>query len=171
MRHRKAHRKLGRRSGQRRALLRNLVSGLFLAKPTADHAERIQTTPEKAKEARRLAERLVTLGKKGTLAARRRALELLPNKRAVRKLFQEIAPRYANRQGGYTRILRLGRRRVGDDAPQAIFELVGIAEETAAPVKPEVAVEAEDATAAQEPATAIEVAPEDETENPAEEKG
>ncbi len=142
MRHRKTNRKLGRRSGPRRALLRGLVTSLFLAEPTEDHAERIQTTPEKAKEARRLAEKLITLGKKGTLAARRRALELLPNKRAVRKLFRDIAPRYIDRPGGYTRILRLGRRRVGDDAPQVIFELVGLSEEVASrPVKPEVAVE------------------------------
>jgi len=141
MRHRKAHRKLGRRSSPRKALLRGLVASLFLAEPTADHAERIQTTPAKAKEARRVAERLVTLGKKGTLSARRRALEILPNKRAVRKLFNDIAPRYADRNGGYTRILRLGRRRVGDDAAQAIFELVGAAEAAEAPVKPDVAVE------------------------------
>ncbi len=143
MRHRNANRKLGRRSGARRALLRNLVEALFLATPTEEHAERIQTTPEKAKEARRLAERLVTLGKKGTLAARRRALELLPNKQAVRKLFAEIAPRYADRNGGYTRILRLGRRRVGDAAQQVIFELVGLAEEGGTPVRPEVALDEE----------------------------
>lgn len=149
MRHRKANRKLGRRSGPRKALLRNLVEGLFLATPTEEHAERIQTTPEKAKEARRLAERLITLGKKGTLAARRRALALLPNKKAVRKLFNEIAPRYDNREGGYTRILRLGTRRVGDAASLVIFELVGIAEEGAAPVKPEVAVEADEEPAAE----------------------
>ncbi len=142
MRHRKSNRKLGRRSAPRRALLRSLVSGLFLAQPTADHAERIQTTPEKAKEARRLAERLITLGKRGTLAARRRALELLPHKQAVRKLFAEIAPRYTNRQGGYTRILRLGRHRVGDAASQCIFELVGTTEKTAeTSVKPELAAE------------------------------
>ena len=141
MRHRKANRKLGRRSGPRKALLRGLVAGLFLATPTEEHAERIQTTPEKAKEARRLAERLITLGKKGTLAARRRALELLPNKQAVRKLFSEIAPRYTDRPGGYTRILRLGTRRVGDAAPQVLFELVGLAEEGGTPVRPEVAVE------------------------------
>ena len=139
MRHRKANRKLGRRSAPRRALLRNLVEGLFLATPTEEHAERIQTTPEKAKEARRFAERLITLGKKGTLAARRRALQLLHNKKAVRKLFDEIAPRYEDREGGYTRILRLGTVRVGDAAAQVIFELVGAAEEIA--VKPEVAVE------------------------------
>lgn len=144
MRHRKSNRKLGRRSAPRRALLRNLVVGLFMAEPTDEHAERIRTTPEKAKEARRLAERLITLGKKGTLAARRRALQLLPNKRAVRKLFDEIAPRYADRPGGYTRILRLGRPRVGDAAPQVLFELVGISEEVAAPPRPEVAVEREE---------------------------
>jgi len=115
-----------------------------MAEPTDEHAERIRTTPEKAKEARRLAERLITLGKKGTLAARRRALQLLPNKRAVRKLFDEIAPRYADRPGGYTRILRLGRPRVGDAAPQVLFELVGISEEVAAPPRPEVAVEREE---------------------------
>ena len=143
MRHRKSNRKLGRRSGPRKALIRGLVASLFLAQPTDDHAERIQTTPEKAKEARRLAERLVTLGKKGTLAARRHALKLLPHKRVIRKLFGEIAPRYADRQGGYTRILRLGRPRVGDAASQVLFELVGIAEKAGGPVKPEVAVEPE----------------------------
>ncbi len=144
MRHRKANRKLGRRTSQRKALIRNLVASLFLAQPSEDHAERIHTTPEKAKVARRLAEQLITLGKKGTLAARRRALQRLPNKAAVRKLFAEIAPRYTNRQGGYTRILHLGNRRIGDDAPQAIFELVGIAEEPETPVRPEVTVEPED---------------------------
>jgi len=133
MRHRKSNRKLGRRSSARKALLRSLVIGLFTAQPTDDHAERIQTTPEKAKEARRLVARLITLGKKGTLAARRRALELLPHKRAVRKLFDEIAPRYADRPGGYTRILRLGTPRLGDAAPQVLFELVGMTEEAAAP--------------------------------------
>ena len=142
MRHRKTHRKLGRRSGARKALLRSLVRGLFLAEPTEDHAERIRTTPEKAKEARRLAERLITLGKKGTLAARRRALELLPDKRVIRKLFSEIAPRYTDRQGGYTRILRLGKPRVGDAAPQVIFELVGLSEKVEErPVRPTVADE------------------------------
>ena len=142
MRHRNANRKLGRRSAPRRALFRSLVAGLILAESKDGHAERIQTTPEKAKEARRLAERLITLGKKNTLAARRRALELLPNKRAVRKVFTDIAPRYADRQGGYTRILKLGKVRVGDAAAQVIFELV---EQAGAqePVKPEVAPEVE----------------------------
>lgn len=139
MRHRKNQRKLGRRSAARKALLRSLVRGLIMAKPNDQHAERIFTTPEKAKEARRLAERLVTLGKKNTLAARRQALILLPNKRAVKKLFDEIAPRYASRAGGYTRILRLERSRVGDAASQCLFEFVGLSEEQA--VKPEVAAD------------------------------
>jgi len=156
MRHRKANRKLGRRSAPRKALMRNLVVGLFMAQPAEDHGERIRTTPEKAKEARRLAERLITLGKKGTLAARRRALQLLPNKRAVRKLFNEIAPRYADRPGGYTRILRLARPRVGDAAPQVIFELVGAGEEPAAPPRPEVAVEPEEKAEETEHAEATE---------------
>jgi large subunit ribosomal protein L17 len=139
MRHRKSHRKLGRRKGARRALLRSLVIGLFSARPTDDHAERIVTTPAKAKAARRFAEKLITLGKKGTLAARRRALELLPNKRVIRKLFDEIAPRYTDRDGGYTRILRLGRHRVGDDAQQVILELVGLsAPREPQPVRPTV---------------------------------
>ena len=137
MRHRKNQRKLGRRSAARKALMRSLVLGLIMAKPNDQHAERIYTTPEKAKEARRLAERLVTLSKKGTLASRRHALMLLPNKRAVKKLFEEIAPRYTNRNGGYTRILRLERARVGDAASQCVFEFVGLSEEKA--VKPEVA--------------------------------
>lgn len=141
MRHRKTQRKLGRRTSARIALFRSLVAGLFLAEATEDHAERIQTTPEKAKEARRMAERLITLGKRGTLAARRHALQILPHKRAVRKLFTEIAPRYADRDGGYTRILRLGKVRVGDAAEQVIFELVGTSESTA-PVQPEVAPDA-----------------------------
>ena len=129
------------------------MEGLFLATPTEDHAERIQTTPEKAKEARRFAERLITLGKKGTLAARRRAIQLLHNKKAVRKLFDEIAPRYENRDGGYTRILRLGTVRVGDAAAQVIFELVGAADDIA--VKPEVAIEEpEQPTAEPEPEVA-----------------
>jgi large subunit ribosomal protein L17 len=147
MRHRKSYRKHGRRTSARIALMRSLVLGLFMAEPTDTHAERIITTVPKAKDARRMADRLVTLGKKGTLAARRRALEVLPNKRAVRKLFEEIAPRYADRQGGYTRILRLGKNRVGDDASQCLLELVGLSEAgEAAPQKPVVADDVEPAT-------------------------
>ncbi len=146
MRHRKPLKKLGRRSAHRRATLRALVIGLFLNEPTDTHAERIVTTPAKAKAAQPFAEKLITLGKKGTLAARRRALKLLSNKRAVKKLFDEIAPRYTDRPGGYTRILRLGTRRVGDDAPQVLFELVGISEEMAQrPVQPSLDLDEEEA--------------------------
>ena len=145
MRHRVAGRRLSRTSEHRLALRRNLTAALI------EH-ETISTTPEKAKEARRLAERLITLGKKGTLAARRRALELLPDKRVIRKLFSEIAPRYTDRQGGYTRILRLGKPRVGDAAPQVIFELVGLSEEIEErPVRPTVAEEPEKPEEPEEP--------------------
>jgi large subunit ribosomal protein L17 len=164
MRHRNAHRKLGRRSGARRALLRSLVRSLFLAEPTEEHAERIQTTPEKAKAARGLAEKLITLGKRNTLAARRRALELLPDKPAVRKLFDEIAPRYEDRNGGYTRILRLARGRVGDAADQVIFELVGRLE--AAPAAPRPVVKDEEP----EPGPAEPKTPEENAEEEAEEE-
>jgi large subunit ribosomal protein L17 len=164
MRHGKAYRKHGRRSGARKVLLQSLVSGLFLTTPTEDHAERITTTIAKAKDARRFADKLITLGKKGTLTARRRALQLLPNKRVVRKLFAEIAPRYADRPGGYTRILTLGKRRVGDDAPQCLLELVGLSETVeAAPEKPVVADETS-GNDAEEPKveTAVEVPAEEE---------
>ena len=123
MRHRKRGRHLGRTSAHRQAMRRNLVSNLFLV-------ERITTTPAKAKEVRSMAEKLITLGKKGGLAGFRRALAILDDKFIVRKLFREIAPRYADRPGGYTRILRLGRseNRLGDNAPQVIMELVAPAE-------------------------------------------
>ena len=126
MRHRKQGRKLGRKTGPRRALMRSVVRGLFLANPNdeAGHLERIITSPAKAKEARRLAERVITLGKKGTLAARRRAMELLADRTAVTKVFSEIAPRYIDRPGGYTRILHWHTNRLGDNAPQVLFELV-----------------------------------------------
>ncbi len=97
-------------------MLRNLVTSLF------EH-ERVETTVMKAKEARRLAERMITLGKQGTLHARRRAASVLLKKSVVKKLFDEIAPKYVNRDGGYTRILRVGYRK-GDGAPLAFLELV-----------------------------------------------
>ena len=135
MRHRKRGRKLGRKTGPRRALIRSVVRNLFLTQPDqeAGHLERIITTPAKAKEARPLAERIITLGKRGLrdihdggtgLAARRRATQLLGDRRAVTKLFREIAPRYMERPGGYTRILHWHTRRLGDNAPQVLFELV-----------------------------------------------
>jgi large subunit ribosomal protein L17 len=116
MRHRKDHRKLSRTASHRRALLRNLVTALF------EH-ERIATTVEKAKEARRLAERLITFGKQGDVAARRHVDTFITRPDVTRKLFATIAPWYTERQGGYTRIIRIGRR-LGDAGETAYLELV-----------------------------------------------
>ena len=119
MRHRKRGRHLGRTSAHRVAMRRNLVSNLFLV-------ERIRTTPAKAREVRSMAEKLITLARKGGLANFRRALATLDDKFIVRKLFREIGPRYTDRPGGYTRILRLSssENRLGDNAAQVIMELV-----------------------------------------------
>jgi large subunit ribosomal protein L17 len=116
MRHLKQGRKLGRTTAHRRALLRNLATALL------EH-ERIVTTEPKAKELRRVADKLVTLGKRGDLHARRQALEVVRSNAVVRKLFNDIAPRFAERNGGYTRVLRLGYR-PGDAAAMAVIELV-----------------------------------------------
>jgi large subunit ribosomal protein L17 len=116
MRHLKQGRKLGRTSAHRKALLRNLATALL------EH-ERILTTEPKAKELRRVADKLVTLGKRGNLHARRQALQVVQSNAVVQKLFNEIAPRFAERQGGYTRILHLGYR-PGDAAAMAVIELV-----------------------------------------------
>jgi large subunit ribosomal protein L17 len=116
MRHLKQGRKLGRTTAHRKALLRNLATALL------EH-ERIITTEPKAKELRRVADKLVTLGKRGNLHARRQALQVVQNNAVVQKLFNEIAPRFSGRQGGYTRILRLGYR-PGDAAAMAVIELV-----------------------------------------------
>ena len=116
MRHRKEKRQLGRTTSHRAALLRNLVTS-FLEK------ERIETTLAKAKELRRVADRMITLGKKGDLASRRRALRVVRRQSVVRKLFSEIALRYEGRPGGYTRIYQLGSR-PGDGASMAMIELV-----------------------------------------------
>lgn len=109
-------RKLGRRSAPRKALLRGLVTALL-------ENGKIETTEIKAKEARSLAEKMITLGKRGDLHARRQAAEVLTDPAVVQKLFEEIAGRYAERNGGYTRILKKGPRR-GDAAPMVILELV-----------------------------------------------
>ena len=116
MRHLKAGRKLGRTTAHRKALFRNLVGALI-------QRERISTTLAKAKELRGKVEKTITLGKRGTLHARRQAFKLVPAKDAVQKLFGPLAERYANRPGGYTRIIRIGHRK-GDDAPMAFIELV-----------------------------------------------
>ena len=117
MRHRKAGRKLGRTSSHLKATLRNLVTSLL------EH-EKIETTDAKAKELRKIADKMITLGKKGDLHARRQALSVIMTKKVVKKLFDEIAPRFQNRHGGYTRIMKVGRR-LGDNAPVSIIELVG----------------------------------------------
>jgi len=116
MRHLKQGRKLGRTTAHRKALLRNLATALL------EH-ERIVTTEPKAKELRRVADKLVTLGKRGNLHARRQALQVVQSNAMVQKLFNDIAPRFAERQGGYTRIMRLGYR-PGDAAAMAVIELV-----------------------------------------------
>jgi large subunit ribosomal protein L17 len=123
MRHLKQGRKLGRTTSHRKALLRNLATALL------EH-ERIITTEPKAKELRRVADKLVTLGKRGNLHARRQALQVVQSNAVVQKLFNEIAPRLAERQGGYTRILRLGYR-PGDAAAMAVIELVDAQREEA----------------------------------------
>ncbi len=115
------YRKLGRDSAHRKSLLRNLATDVIVH-------ERIETTLHKAKESRVLVEKLITLGKKGDLASRRRAASVLRNvevdgQSALQKLFSDIAPRYKDRNGGYTRIIRLENRR-GDDAEVVILELV-----------------------------------------------
>ncbi len=117
MRHKVAGRKLGRSSSHRRALYRNLVTDLL-------GYEKIITTEAKAKEVRGLAEKMITLGKDGGLHSRRRALSFIIDKKVTEKLFSEIAPRYAERPGGYTRIVKLGPR-LGDGAAMVQLELVG----------------------------------------------
>jgi large subunit ribosomal protein L17 len=121
MRHRKDHRRLGRKSEHRRALLRNLVTALF-------QYERIETTVAKAKETRRFAERMITFGKQGDLAARREVAAYVMKPEVVAKLFTTIAPWYADRNGGYTRIIRIGHR-LGDAGETAYLELVKSAEQ------------------------------------------
>lgn len=121
MRHRKDHRRLGRKSEHRRALLRNLVTALF-------QYERIETTVAKAKETRRFAERMITFGKQGDLAARRHVATFVTKPEVVSKLFSTIAPWYAERNGGYTRIVRIGHR-LGDAGETAYLELIKSAEQ------------------------------------------
>ena len=116
MRHRRVGRKLGRTKPHREMMLRNLVSSLF-------KIESVRTTEARAKEARKLAERLVTWAKKGDLHARRMAFRYVRDDEALKNLFDTLGPRFATRAGGYTRIMKLERRR-GDGAPVVILELV-----------------------------------------------
>ncbi|MAF85851.1 MAG: 50S ribosomal protein L17 [Dehalococcoidales bacterium] len=116
MRHKIAGRKLGRSTGHRKAMYRNLVTDLL------DY-EKITTTEAKAKEVRGLAEKMITLGKEGSLHSRRRALSFLMDKKVAEKLFVELATKYAERPGGYTRLIKL-RPRLGDGAAMVQLELV-----------------------------------------------
>lgn len=109
-------RKLGVTTPHRKAMLRNLVTSLL-------REGKIETTVTRAKEARRMAEKMITLGKRGDLHARRQALAYIYDEDVVTKLFEEIAPKYSERNGGYTRIIKMGPRR-GDAAEMAILELV-----------------------------------------------
>ena len=115
MRHLKAGRKLNRTSAHRKALFRNMVTSLI------EH-EQVRTTDAKAKELRRIADRMITLGKRGSLHARRQALSYIRSRTAVTKLFDEVAARFRERPGGYTRVVKLGHRH-GDAAPMSVIEL------------------------------------------------
>jgi len=117
MRHQKSGRKLSRSSSHRWALMRNLITSLL-------RDEKIRTTDPKAKELRRWADRVITLGKEGSLHARRQALGIVQDKAVVRKLFDTLGPRFKDRPGGYTRIIKIGWRR-GDAAAISMIELVG----------------------------------------------
>jgi large subunit ribosomal protein L17 len=121
MRHLKSGRQLSRNSSHRWAMMRNLITALL-------REEKIRTTDPKAKELRRWVERVITLGKAGSLHARRQALSIVQDKAVVRKLFDTIGPRFKDRPGGYTRIIKIGIRR-GDAAQMSVIELVGADEE------------------------------------------
>lgn len=157
MRHRVAGRRLGRDSEHRLAMRRNMVASLF------EH-ETISTTIEKAKEVKPFAEKLITLAKKGTLAARRQAISLLGNRDIVSdedgkvvktgtiigKLFSELGPRYLDRPGGYTRIIRLSLRRLGDNGKLVLLQLVGENEAVERKVKKPIKTESPEMVGAEE---------------------
>lgn len=126
MRHRKKGRQLGRQTKHRWALFRSLVTSLL------EH-ERIETTEAKAKEIRGFTDRMITLGKEGTLPARRRALAFIRSKDVVSKLFSDVAGRFKDRQGGYTRMVKT-RRRIGDGAEMVAIELVTMVEKASSKV-------------------------------------
>lgn len=124
MRHKKAGKRLGRTTSHRLAMVRNMVTSLL------EH-ERIVTTTPKAKEIRRVAEKMITLAKRGDLHARRQALSFVRDKKVVAKLFGPLKDEYMARNGGYTRIIRTGNR-IGDAASMAILEMVNYSEDKAA---------------------------------------
>jgi large subunit ribosomal protein L17 len=117
MRHRKVTRKLNRTASHRNALVSNMATSLF------EHKQ-IKTTTAKAKEIRKTVEKMITFAKGGSLANRRQVLKTIRNKKVVKALFDDIAPTYNNRNGGYTRVIKLGKRK-GDGAELALLELVG----------------------------------------------
>jgi len=123
VRHRRAGRKLGRDSAHRKALYANLAGALI------EHG-RIRTTEAKAKEVRPIVEQMITLGKRGDLAAQRQAVAFLRSKAVAHALFADVAPRFADRPGGYTRVVKIGPRQ-GDAAPMAYLELVDYVPERA----------------------------------------
>ena len=125
MRHKVATRHFGRTANQRKALLRGLVASLF------EH-QRIETTVARAKAIKGIAEKLVTFGKRGDLHAKRMVMSFIPNRTVVAKLFSDIAPRFADRNGGYLRIVHT-RQRVNDGAPMAVIEFIDY--ETVKPAK------------------------------------
>ncbi len=160
MRHNKAGRRLGRTTSHRVAMFRNMVTSLF-------NHEKITTTDSKAKELRSIAEKMITLGKRGDLHALRQAASYIRDKSTVTKLFSTIAPRYKERQGGYTRIIKLGVRS-GDNAPVSLIELVEeelvVKPKQKSPVKKSAAakpaaVKAPEQEVAQEAAPVAEAAP------------
>jgi large subunit ribosomal protein L17 len=137
MRHRVHGRKLNRSPAHRKALRRNLARSLFLAFGGREH---IITTPQKAKFAKPFVEKLITLGREKSLHNYRRGLQLLPDKPLVKKLFDEIGPRYRERPGGYTRIIHMWKKRLGDRAGQVLFGFVkSEAGQEAAVVEPQAA--------------------------------
>lgn len=175
MRHRVAGRQLSRNTAHRTAMRRNIVSSLF-------ENETISTTIEKAKEIRPFTERLITLAKAGTLTARRRAISILGNRNIVKeedgvpvkkgtvigKLFSDIAPRYLDRNGGYTRIIKLSKRRLGDNGQLVLLQLVGKEETQKAPkavAKKKKAEKPAKTEAIKQPAQAVEAEAEVKTED------
>ncbi|MDO9529782.1 MAG: 50S ribosomal protein L17 [Syntrophales bacterium] len=116
MRHRKAGRKLGRTTSHRKAMLRNIVTSFM-------KHEKIVTTDAKAKELRKIAEKIITLGKNDSLHARRQVLSFIRDRAVVKKLFEKLSPRYSERAGGYSRIVKVGYR-AGDNAPMSVIELI-----------------------------------------------
>ena len=118
MRHGKSGRKLGRTSSHREAMLRNMVTSFL-------KYEKIRTTDVKAKELKQVAEKMITLGKRGDLHARRQALAFVRDPEVVGKLFSDLSARYRDRAGGYTRIVKMGYR-TGDNAPLSVIELIGL---------------------------------------------